>query len=302
MSDLLYFYQHIPLEISPIAFSVGFFSVRWYAVMYLIGFSAIYYLLIYRIKNGEVENLEIPNAKFQIPNKTQNTNFKYQTLIFELLLHCFIGLLIGARLGYVLFYNPEYYLIYPLEIIWPFDQGGNFTGIYGMSYFGGLAGTILAGYYFARKNNIDFLKLADFVVPAVPAGYFFGRIGNFLNGELYGKITEKPWGMNFGDGFLRHPSQLYEALFEGIILFAALWAIRNKTRFGGQNLFVYLAGYGFLRFFLEFFREPDPQPGLICGWLTVGQIFSLLVMIMSLSLYIFRWKGYNKSNENGQGI
>jgi phosphatidylglycerol:prolipoprotein diacylglycerol transferase len=162
-----------------------------------------------------------------------------------------------------------------------------------MSYFGGLIGTIISGLIFARKYKIKFWRLADFVVPAIPAGYFFGRLGNFLNGELYGRVTQKWWGMYFpADPLaLRHPSQLYEAFLEGIVLFIILWLLRNKSRVSakggsasggkGQMLIVYLFGYGFFRIFSEFFRQPDSQIGLIFNFLTIGQIFSLIIIFIS---------------------
>jgi phosphatidylglycerol:prolipoprotein diacylglycerol transferase len=139
--------------------------------------------------------------------------------------------------------------------------------------------------------EISFLDLADFVIPAIPAGYFFGRIGNFLNGELFGRITQKSWGMYFpGETMLRHPSQLYEAFFEGIILFLILWIFRNNKKLTGQFLPLYLLGYAFFRFWLEFWREPDAQIGLVLNFFTLGQTFSLIMAGLALILFYF----YNK--------
>lgn len=287
MNSLPDFYQYIPEHVNPIVVSVGSFSIKWYSVMYLVAFVTVYFLLSYRIRKKE--NL------FAI-DKNQ---------LAGLLIYLIIGLLVGARLGYALFYNFGYFLSNPLEIFWPF-RNSFYSGLAGMSYFGGLVGVLLAGLIFSRKlylrgstslgyfgrerSNLlnNFWRLADFVIPAVPAGYFFGRIGNFLNGELYGRVTDVPWGMYFpadSPGFLRHPSQLYEAFFEGLVLFLILWLLRNKSKFPGQLLCLYLFGYGFFRFFIEFFREPDEQIGFVFGILTLGQIFSLILIVFSFFLW-----------------
>lgn len=283
MENFLSVYQHLPLYINPIAFRIGIFSIHWYSLMYLAAFLTVYLLLMYRIKKKEGEY--------------------DKSFIFDFLVYAIIGLLIGARLGYVLFYNLSYYFSHPLEIILPIRATG--FGIYGMSYFGGVIGIILVSLIFAKRKKINFWQLADFVVPAIPVGYFFGRIGNFLNGELYGRITQKPWGMYFPldpTGLLRHPSQLYEAFFEGLVIFAILWSFRNlKTsdvqidrRFkdircpNGSLLLLYLFLYGLSRFFIEFFREPDPQIGLAFGFLTLGQILSSLLMVVAIAIYFLK--------------
>ena len=141
--------------------------------------------------------------------------------------------------------------------------------------------------------------MADFIIPAIPAGYFFGRIGNFLNGELYGRATDAPWGMYFADGILRHPSQLYEAFFEGLALFVILWLLRNEIKYKNKVFYapcfmLYVFGYGFFRFFIEFFREPDPQIGLVFNFLTLGQAFSLILMIFSIIICFHNYKKYAK--------
>lgn len=256
---MLDFYRNLPQRIDPAIFSVGSFSVYWYSLAYLAGFSVIMALLYWRVYKKE-------------------TNLVWND-IFDYLLNSFLAIIIGGRLGYVIFYNLDYFLVNPLEIIFPFGENGNFTGIYGMSYHGGVAGFILATYLFCKKRKINFLKLTDFVLPAIPAGYFFGRIGNFLNSELYGRETNEAWGMNFGDGLLRHPSQLYEAFFEGIILFIILWTLRNKL-IGKIGLIsgLYLSGYGVVRFVIEFFREPDIQLGTFFNYLTMGQILSTIMI------------------------
>lgn len=272
------YYHCVPLHIDPTAFHVGFFSISWYALMYLIGFLVVYALLIYRMTRGE---LKLDGLK-----KTDSQ----KVLIFDLLASVFLGLLIGGRLGYVIFYDLGHYLADPLSILSPFDHAGKFTGIYGMSYHGGLIGAILSGLIFSKKKKISFITLANFVSPAIPAGYFFGRVGNFLNNELYGRVTSKPWGMYFSNDptfQLRHPSQLYEAFLEGIVLFTVLWAIRNKKRYKEKTLLFYIIGYSFLRILCEFFREPDIQVGFLSRYFTLGQFLSLGVLILVLGVL---WK------------
>jgi phosphatidylglycerol:prolipoprotein diacylglycerol transferase len=196
-----------------------------------------------------------------------------------------------------LFYNFSYYLQNPLAIISPYDPiTHQFIGIYGMSYHGGLLGVVLFAWIFSKKNKLDVLKVADFVVPAIPAGYFFGRVGNFLNGELYGRVTQKFWGMYFPTdttGLLRHPSQIYEAMLEGIILFVFLWIFRNREIFQNKLLGLYLIGYAFFRILVEFFRQPDPQIGYLWGFLTLGQILSS-AMICAGVILIFCGKKNKK--------
>jgi len=280
-------YVTIPNNIDPIAFSMGFLKVRWYSLMYIVAFLVVYALLSYRIKKKET---------------IYETN-----LVSSFLIYAMAGVLAGGRLGYVLFYNFSYYYHNILEIILPFKISCflihascfEYFCIYGMSYHGGLIGVILATWYFTRKNKVDFLKWAEFAVPAVPAGFFFGRIGNFLNGELYGRITTGPWGMYFPSGgeVLRHPSQLYEAFFEGLVLFIILWSIRNGIKHKGKVFHVsyfmlYVFLYALFRFFLEFFREPDSQLGFILKWgksgLTMGQIFSLGMLGLATALLFFK--------------
>ena len=204
------------------------------------------------------------------------------------------GAVIGGRLGYVLFYNFTYYAQNPLAIISPYDLAtGKFIGIYGMSYHGGVIGIILVAWIFTRRKKLDFWQWADFVVPAIPAGYFFGRIGNFLNLELYGRVTDSRWGMYFpsaaGTGyFLRYPSQLFEAFTEGLLLFAILWPLRNKNYFPGSSLVLYLIGYGIIRLAVEFFREPDKQIGFILDYFTLGQFFSLAMILVGVVSYFYK--------------
>ncbi|MDO8240462.1 MAG: prolipoprotein diacylglyceryl transferase [Candidatus Moranbacteria bacterium] len=273
---MLEFYQNIPLHIDPVALAVGSFSIGWYSIMYLLAFLVVYFLLAYRIKKKE--------GQYSVD------------LILDFIMFALVGALIGGRLGYVILYNPNYYWHNLSEIISPYDFAtGEFTGIYGMSYHGGLLGVIVATLILFRKNkaNINFWKFADFAVPAIPAGYFFGRIGNFLNLELYGRVTTSWLGMRFplwtGAGpSLRFPSQLLEAFFEGVVLFVILWSLRNKSRFVGHLFSIYLIGYGLARIAAEFFRQPDEQVGYIAGYFTLGQIFSLTMILIGMGIYWWR--------------
>jgi len=277
MSGIFESYQHIPYLIDPTIFKFGIFSLGWYSLMYIVAFLVVYALLMYRLKRGEWDRRE-----------------KYDgEMISDFLLAVFIGLLIGGRIGYVLFYNFQYYAANPMAIISPFDSvTGELVGIYGMSFHGGLLGGLLAAFIFIRKKKLDFWKFSDFIIPAVPLGYFFGRIGNFLNGELWGRATTKAWGMYFpGDteGLLRHPSQIYEALSEGLILFLVLWLLRNNEKAKGKLFGIYLAGYGIMRIVSEFFRDPDPQIGYVFGYFTLGQLLSVPMIVLGI-IMVFKKK------------
>jgi phosphatidylglycerol:prolipoprotein diacylglycerol transferase len=160
-----------------------------------------------------------------------------------------------------------------------------------MSYHGGLIGVVIVFILFCRKHKINFWHFGDLFCPAIPLGYTFGRIGNFINGELWGRVTTMPWGMYFpldSTHSLRHPSQLYEALFEGIVLFILLWLIKKKKLFDGFLIGIYIGGYGFVRFFIEFFREPDYQLGFVLGFMSMGQVLCLLMMATGITILIWR--------------
>ena len=241
--------------------------------MYIVAFALTYFLVVYRLQK----------EKFPYTRET----------IQDFMLWAIIGVILGGRLGYVLFYNFEYYLRHPSEIFLPFDfsHGIRFVGISGMSYHGGLVGLIAAAVIFCRKYRIAFWNMADLFAPAVPLGYTFGRIGNFINGELWGRATTVPWGMYFpldGSGLLRHPSQLYEAFFEGVLLFAVLWGLREKRYFEGFFVALYVAGYGLVRFFIEFYREPDAQLGFVLGSLSMGQVLSLLMVMVGVVIAVMK--------------
>lgn len=251
-------------NISPEIIKIGPLSIRWYGLMYLIGFISSY-LIVKR----EVKRRGLRVEKDFLEN-----------LYFYLIL----GLLIGARLGYVLFYNLSYYIQNPLEVfaLW---QGG-------MSFHGGLIGVIVSAFVFSKLKKIDFFTLTDMLVVSAPVGLGLGRIGNFINGELYGRVTNVPWAMIFPEGgpLPRHPSQLYEAALEGILLFLILWFLKDKFSRSGILSSLFLILYGSFRFFAEFFREPDPQIGYILGFFTMGQILCSIMVISGLVLFALRSK------------
>ena len=273
MQDLISYWQLLPYHISPSIITIGAFQLRYYSLMYLIAFFLTYVLVAYRLQK-------------------EDWSFSSET-IQEFFPWGIFGLIIGARLGYVLFYNFGYYLHHPLEIIIPFSfsSGVHFVGISGMSYHGGALGVIIAALIFCRSREINFWRLADLFCPTFPLGYTFGRIGNFINGELFGRVTTVPWGMFFPfapSRELRHPSQLYEAFFEGIVLFVLLWVIRKKRPFAGFHFATYIIGYGLVRFFIEYYREPDAHLGFIWNALSMGQLLCVAMIITGSAILIIR--------------
>ena len=257
-------------NLDPIFFSIGPLHIRWYGLMYILGFTASYFLVRRQISRWNCLNLA--------------ENFENLNLVLIL------SVILGGRLGYVLFYNPAYYLSHPLEIL------ATWTG--GMSFHGACITLLLSGWLFCRKHQIDFWQAADIYAATIPIGLGLGRIGNFINGELFGRATDVPWGMIFPDGgpTLRHPSQLYEALLEGLLLFLLLWSQKHKpwqdSPFWphGSILALFLIGYGIMRIIVENFREPDPQIGFFFGIITMGQTLSLLMVTGGLLLWIVRMK------------
>lgn len=259
-------------QIDPVFFQIGPLQFRWYGLMYILGFLCAYFIVIrtvrrkgYDLSRGEIEDV-----------------FSY----------CIAGLIIGARLGYCFFYNFSYFISHPLKIVAVWEGG--------MSFHGGLIGLILAGIIFARVHDKPFLMLADLGALAAPPGLFFGRIGNFINAELYGRVTDMPWGMVFpyAGGLPRHPSQLYEAFFEGIVLFAVLYAISRKSVARGVIIAWFLILYGVMRFFLEFFREPDTQLGFVLGPFTMGQVLCILMTAAGAALLAIPLKSPRLSRDN----
>jgi len=276
MENLIHYWQALPSHINPNIITIGAFQLRYYSLMYLVAFFLTYKLVSYRLER-------------------EDFNYSLET-IQDFFVWGIFGLIIGARLGYVLFYNPLYYLRHPLEIILPlsFSQGIRFVGISGMSYHGGALGVIISALIFCHKRGINFWNFADLFCPTFPLGYTFGRIGNFINGELFGRVTTSPWGMFFPfapSHELRHPSQLYEAFFEGVVLFVVLWIMRKKKSFAGIHIALYIIGYGIIRFFIEFYREPDEHLGFIWKTMSMGQILCIAMIMAGLGIIIIRKTG-----------
>ncbi len=251
--------------LDPIAFSLGPLVVRWYGLAYVLGFvcaAAIIYFVAKRCKLGRSEDN-----------------------LLTLMVCAIVGVVLGARIGYVLFYGDGYYLSHPLEIL-AFNQGG-------MSFHGGLVGLLIGGAVAARMTRIPFLTLADLGSIAAPIGLFFGRCANFVNGERWGAPTDGPLGVVFGGaaGMMpRHPSQLYEAVLEGLVIFCVLFALSRKRppRPQGTFLGAFLVLYGIFRFLIEFVREPDVQLGYLWGgWLTMGQVLSAPLIVAGIALLIY---------------
>lgn len=240
-------------NISPEIVRIGPFAIRWYGLMYLAGFAASFFLVRAQIRSRRL-------------------SFE-KDFLESLYTYLILGLLIGARLGYVLFYDFSTYLRSPLEILAVWHGG--------MSFHGGLIGSVAAGYLFCRLRGTPFWMLSDLVIVTAPIGLGLGRIGNFINGELFGRVTEAPWGMVFPNGgpLPRHPSQLYEFFLEGAVLFAVLWILRNRPFRPGSLTALFLVFYGLSRFAAEFFREPDAHLGFILGALTMGQVLSGLMIL-----------------------
>ncbi|MEE4607289.1 MAG: prolipoprotein diacylglyceryl transferase [Desulfobacteraceae bacterium] len=267
-------WQHLPETIDPVLFEIGGFRIQYYGLMYIVAFALTYLLVRHRLGR---------EARFQAVSLAR---------VQDLLTVMIMGVIVGGRLGYVLFYNPRHYLANPLEIVLPFrfDGGLQFTGIAGMSFHGGLVGVLVAAWIYVRRNGLDYREVADLFVPAVPLGYAFGRLGNFINGELYGRVTAAPIGMHFPlapGRDLRHPSQLYEAFFEGLVLFAVLWALRRRPLPRGAMLALYLVGYGVVRFALEYFRQPDAHLGFVWMRFSMGQLLCMAMMGAGMGLYAF---------------
>jgi len=251
--------------IDPVAFQIGPFQVRWYGLMYVFGFVGGYFLVRWLAKKKKVD--------------------LSKDILQELISYLVIGVIAGGRLGYVLFYNLPFYLANPLEIfaVW---RGG-------MSFHGGLIGASLMGWWFAKKHGLSFYRLADLCVVAVPIGLGLGRIGNFINGELYGRPTNVPWPVVFPQGgpVPRHPSQLYEAFLEGVVLFVVLLWLSERVQTEGVLLWTFIGGYGVARFLVEFFREPDPQLGFVLGPFSMGQILSLAMILTAALCLLLRKTG-----------
>ncbi|WP_434777766.1 prolipoprotein diacylglyceryl transferase [Neisseria sp. Ec49-e6-T10] len=271
-------------QFDPVLLSIGPISIRWYALSYIIGFCLFMVLGRHRIKKG--------------------LTFLTNKLLDDLLFWGVLGVILGGRLGFVLFYQPEYYFSHPGAIleVW---KGG-------MSFHGGFLGVLVAIFFFAKRQKRSFFEVSDFVAPLVPLGLASGRLGNFINGELWGRVTSVDawWAMGFPQAqsedltyisthadwvpiFLqhnmlpRHPSQLYQMVLEGICLFLILWFFSKKPRPIGQTSALFLTGYGLFRFIAEFAREPDEYLGLLSLGLSMGQWLSLPMIVFGIGLFIY---------------
>ena len=257
-------------QIDPVALQLGPLSVHWYGLTYLAAFGLFLFLGLRRLRHPTFARLQCDQAW-------------HRQDVEDILFLGVMGVVLGGRIGYCLFYKPLYYLSHPFEIlaVW---QGG-------MSFHGGLLGVIAAMAWFARSRQRPFLQVMDFVAPCVPTGLAAGRVGNFINGELWGRVAdpELPWGMVFrGAGDLpRHPSQVYQFLLEGLLLFAVLWLYARKDRPMGHVSGAFLLGYGLLRFTAEFFREPDAHLGLLSLGMSMGQWLCVPMVLLGAAL-LFR--------------
>jgi phosphatidylglycerol:prolipoprotein diacylglycerol transferase len=254
-------------QFDPVALHLGPLAIRWYGLMYLLAFGLFLLLGRQRIKSGPLPGWTVRELD-------------------DLLFYGVLGVVLGGRLGYVLFYQPAHFLAHPLEIfsVW---QGG-------MAFHGGFLGVLVAMGLFARKTGKSWLAVTDFIAPLVPLGLGAGRIGNFINGELWGRPSDMPWAVVFPqiDSIPRHPSQLYQFALEGLALFALLWLFSRKPRPTGAVSGLFLIGYGSFRFLAEFTREPDNFLGLLALNLSMGQWLSLPMIIAGIAM--LRW-AYRKS-------
>ncbi|MFL6714032.1 MAG: prolipoprotein diacylglyceryl transferase [Sulfurifustis sp.] len=257
-------------DIDPVAISIGPLKVHWYGIMYLVGFATGWALGVYRAGRS-------------------GSGWRGEE-VGDILFYIALGVILGGRIGYVIFYNLGYFAQNPLKIFALWDGG--------MSFHGGLIGVITAMWWYARRTQRTLFQVSDFVTPLCPLGLGAGRIGNFINQELWGRPTDVPWAMVFartGGPMPRHPSQLYEFALEGLVLFAILWIYSARPRPVGSVSGLFLVFYGLFRFIVEFFRVPDPQLGYLAfGWLTMGQVLSIPMILFGAWLI---WRGYSATAE-----
>ncbi|WP_086229562.1 prolipoprotein diacylglyceryl transferase [Campylobacter devanensis] len=252
---------------NPVAFSLFGINVHWYGIMYVLALLVALWMAKFFVKKD----------KLPISNSLLDSYFFWVE----------IGVILGARLGYIIIYDPNtlYYLTHPWQIFNPFING-EFVGIRGMSYHGAVVGFIIATLLFCYKFKQNILLYLDLVAISVPLGYIFGRVGNFLNQELIGRTTDVSWGV-VSAGVLRHPSQLYEAVLEGLVIFVILYFYRIYKRFNGELIALYAMLYPIMRFICEFYREPDFGIGFVAFGLSMGQILSIIMFGFGLWLYIW---------------
>lgn len=252
------------VQINPVALSIGSFSIYWYGIMYLLAFLTGWFLLRKR-------------------SQKKDYGWSY-VAVDDVVTWVMLGIVLGARVGYILFYDFAAYMLDPLELfrIW---NGG-------MSFHGGFIGVMLALFIWSKRNKRRFLSVCDFIIPVVPLGLFFGRIGNFINAELWGKPTDLPWGMIFPMAGLdpRHPSQLYQAGLEGLLLFAILWVYSRKVRSLGAISGMFCVLYAIFRILVEFIRLPDAHIGYVFANITMGQILSLPILALGIFLCLYARK------------
>ena len=261
-------------EINPVALQLGPLAIHWYGLTYLAAFGLFFFLATLRLRHQPYASITGPGAWVRRD-------------IEDILFLGVMGVVIGGRLGYCLFYKPAYYAAHPLEIfyIW---QGG-------MSFHGGMLGVLASQLWFAHSRKRPWLQVMDFIAPCVPTGLAAGRVGNFINGELWGRFSspDLPWGMvfkNSGSMLPRHPSQVYQFLLEGLLLFVLLWLYARKPRKMGQVSGAFLLGYGVFRFIAEFFREPDDYLGLLTLGMSMGQWLCVPMIVAGVWLWVWASK------------
>jgi len=269
------YWNHIYEHFNPVAFNLFSIPVHWYGLMYVLALLSALMIAKWIV---EKDNIDITKEQLD-----------------DYFIYAEIGVILGARLGYVLFYDTHtmYYLTQPWQIFNPFIDG-QFVGIRGMSFHGAIVGFLIGSYLYHRRHGVSFGRLMDLVAVSVPLGYVFGRIGNFLNQELVGRATDVPWGIYVYDS-LRHPSQLYEAFVEGVVVFVIIYLYRHRKTFEGELILLYGFLYGVGRAMVEFYRAPDAQIGYLIGqWMTLGMALSLGMAAVSAVLWIVL-RGKNRS-------
>ena len=246
-------------HIDPVALQLGPVAIHWYGLMYVFAFMSAWKLVQIQLKEQGLWGKAVPPEQFE-----------------NLFTFLILGVILGGRIWYVLFYNLPYYLEHPIEVFYVWRGG--------MSFHGGLLGPIIAGWWYCSRHNLPFLTLLDRFAVVAPLGLAFGRMGNFINGELWGRVTDVPWAMIFPNAgpLPRHPSQLYELALEGIALFLILWFTRKKAWKAGTRIAIFLLGYAAARIFCENFREPDAQLGFIFGHITMGMLQSSAMVIAGI--------------------